>query len=226
MMFSSVQTTARRRVVRPQTGLASFLETPMRTTLNRVKRRIADRARGQLSPDRLVALGMELGEGAFIARTVYIDPGFPWLVTIGDGATLAPGVIILAHDASMQSQTRHTLIAPVVIGKRAFIGAGAIILAGARIGDDAVVGAGSVVSSDVPPRSIVAGNPAKVIGDVGSTSERHSQAVSHAPRWPHEGWTLTHGITEERKRAQRSALNTGRVGYLALPDAPRVGHES
>jgi maltose O-acetyltransferase len=193
------------------------------TALGGLKRRIVDRARGQLSPDRLVALGLELGKGAFISRTTYIDPGFPWLVTIEDEATLAPGVIILAHDASMQHHARHTLIAPVVIGKRAFIGAGAIILAGSRVGDDAIVGAGTVVSGDIPAGSIVAGNPAKVIGDVESTSQRHRRAASQAPRWPHRGWTLAHGITEERKREQRTALVPGTVGYLELPDASQAG---
>lgn len=193
----------------------------MPAKLSRLKRRIADRARGHLSPDRLVSLGLELGKGAFIARTVYIDPGFPWLVTIGDEATLAPGVIILAHDASMQRHVRHTLIAPVIIGKRAFIGAGAIVLAGSRIGDDAIVGAGTVVSGEIPDGSIVAGNPAKIIGNVESTSRRHRRAAAQAPRWPHEGWTLTHGITEERKQVQRTALVAGTAGYLELPDAPR-----
>jgi maltose O-acetyltransferase len=197
--------------------------TATHTALSGLKRRIVDRARGQLSPDHLVALGLELGTGAFISRTAYIDPGFPWLITIGDEATLAPGVIILAHDASMQRHMRHTLIAPVVIGKRAFIGAGAIILAGSRVGDNAILGAGAVVSGDIPAGSIVAGNPAKIIGDVESTSQRHRRAASAAPRWPHEGWTLTHGITEERKQVQRRALVAGAVGYLEVPGPLRAG---
>lgn len=187
--------------------------------LSRMKRRVADRVRGQLSPDRLVALGLELGEGAFIARTAYVDPGFPWLITVGEEATLGPGVIILAHDASMQRHVRRTLIAPVLIGRRAFIGAGAIILPGSRIGDNSIVGAGAVVSGDVPPGSVVVGNPARIIGDVESTAKRHELAAFEAPAWPHEGWTLSHGITEERKAAQRRALVPGTAGYLELPNA-------
>jgi maltose O-acetyltransferase len=187
--------------------------------LSRLKRRVADRVRGQLSPDRLVALGLELGEGAFIARTAYVDPGFPWLITVGEEATLGPGVIILAHDASMQRHVRRTLIAPVLIGRRAFIGAGAIILPGSRIGDNSIVGAGAVVSGDVPPGSVVVGNPARIIGDVESTAKRHELAAFEAPAWPHEGWTLSHGITEERKAAQRRALVPGTAGYLELPNA-------
>jgi maltose O-acetyltransferase len=191
----------------------------MHTAFSGLRSRIADWVRGQPNPDRLVALGLELGSGAFISRTTYIDPGFPWLITIGDEATLAPGVILLAHDASMQRHARYTLIAPVVIGKRAFVGAGAIILAGTQIGDNAIVGAGAVVSGEFPAGSVVAGNPARIIGDVESTSQRHRRAASQAPRWPHQGWTLTHGITRERRVAQRRALPAGTVGYLELPGA-------
>ena len=50
-----------------------------------------------------------------------------------------------------------------VIGNDVLIGANAIILAGVKVGDGAVIGAGSVVTKDVPPYAIVAGNPAKII---------------------------------------------------------------
>jgi acetyltransferase-like isoleucine patch superfamily enzyme len=50
---------------------------------------------------------------------------------------------------------------PIVIGNRVWIGASAIILPGVTIGDDAVVGAASVVTKDVAPRTVVAGNPAR-----------------------------------------------------------------
>jgi acetyltransferase-like isoleucine patch superfamily enzyme len=52
---------------------------------------------------------------------------------------------------------------PVIIGNDVWIGAGAIILSGVTIGDGAIVGAGSVVTHDIPPYAIVAGNPAKII---------------------------------------------------------------
>ena len=53
---------------------------------------------------------------------------------------------------------------PIRIEDGAWIGVGAIILANVTVGTKSIVGAGSVVTRDVPPHSIVAGNPAKVIG--------------------------------------------------------------
>lgn len=51
--------------------------------------------------------------------------------------------------------------APVLIGRRAWIGLGSLVLKGVTIGDDAVVAAGSVVTTDVPNGAVVAGNPAR-----------------------------------------------------------------
>ena len=58
-------------------------------------------------------------------------------------------------------------MAPVVIKRGAWIGARAIILKGVTVGEGAVVGMGSVVTHDVPPRCVVAGNPARVIREIG-----------------------------------------------------------
>jgi maltose O-acetyltransferase len=55
------------------------------------------------------------------------------------------------------------LAKPITIGKRVWIGGGAIVLPGVTIGDDTTIGAGSVVSRDVPSGVIAAGNPCKVL---------------------------------------------------------------
>jgi maltose O-acetyltransferase len=187
-----------------------------------VKLRALQRLRGELNVDRLVAQGLELGRRTFVARNVYLDPGHPWLITIGDDSGLSPGAIVMVHDASMQRHMGCTRIARVVIGNRVFVGVGAIILPGSRIGDDSIVGAGAVVRGDIPPGSLVVGNPAKVVSDVKSAAEWHRQAATQAPVWPHEGWTIGRGITDARKRAQREALADGISGYLAqTPGADR-----
>jgi maltose O-acetyltransferase len=192
-----------------------------RDTVERLKLRALQRLRGELNVDRLVAHGLELGRGTFVARNVYLDPGHPWLITIGDDAGLSPGTVVIVHDASMQRHMGCTRIARVVIGNRVFVGVGAIILPGSRIGDDSIVAAGAVVRGDIPPGSLVAGNPAKIVSDVKSMAEWHRQAAIQGPVWPHEGWTIGHGISNARKRAQREALADGISGYLGEPRGDR-----
>nr|WP_321573709.1 acyltransferase [Nocardioides sp. Kera G14] len=60
-------------------------------------------------------------------------------------------------------------VAPIVVNDKAWIGFNSIILAGVTIGEGAVIGAGSVVTRDVPPYTIVGGNPARVIREIEET---------------------------------------------------------
>ncbi len=85
------------------------------------------------------------------------DLTFPKGVHIDAYTYVAFNARILTHDRTRGLYT-HTRI-----GKNCFIGGESIILPGITIGDNCVIGAGSVVTKDVPPRSIVAGNPGKVI---------------------------------------------------------------
>ena len=56
---------------------------------------------------------------------------------------------------------------PVRIGKRCWIGAGAVILPGVTIGDGTVIGAGSVVTKDIPANVVAVGNPCRVLREIG-----------------------------------------------------------
>lgn len=86
-------------------------------------------------------------------------------VTIGRHCAIAWGVTICDHDFHKLYVGGHQRVetAPVVIGDWVWIGMNATILKGVHIGDGAVIAAGSVVTKDVPPRVIVAGNPASVV---------------------------------------------------------------
>ncbi len=124
--------------------------------------------------------GAALGSGLKIGSRCYIDTVFPWAITIGDDVTLSWDVTITAHDAAMWPALGYTVVRPVSIGSRAYVGAGATILAGCSIGEGAVVGAGSVVSGDVDPHSVVAGNPARRIGSVDDLVGRHREACARS----------------------------------------------
>jgi len=81
--------------------------------------------------------------------------------------------VLISWDCNILENNFHTTTdggitsAPIVIGDRVWIGCRAIILAGVIIGEGSIVAAGSVVTRDVPPGTLVAGNPAKVIRETG-----------------------------------------------------------
>lgn len=95
-------------------------------------------------------------------------------VMIGKHCLVAGGVRIADYDGHPLDAARRRAgeptppegIRPVVIGDDVWIGSDAIILKGVRIGDRAVIGAGAVVSRDVPPDTVVAGNPARVVKEL------------------------------------------------------------
>ncbi len=88
------------------------------------------------------------------------------LVEIGARVKLGPGVQLLAVSHPLDATQRALGLEygePITIGDDVWIGGGAIVLGGVTIGDRAVVGAGSVVTRDVAPDTVVAGNPARPI---------------------------------------------------------------
>ncbi|HLP65528.1 MAG TPA: acyltransferase [Flavobacterium sp.] len=95
-----------------------------------------------------------------------IDGLIPQMVEIGDDFISAPGSIILAHDASLYNHIRKHRVEKTIIGNKVFLGAQSIVLPGITIGDGAIIGAGSVVTKDVKPYTVVAGNPARYICEV------------------------------------------------------------
>lgn len=82
-------------------------------------------------------------------------------VQIGGGGVISANVHIRDNDGHKLGKAEG--ISPVYIGNKVWIGYGAIILKGVSIGDGSVIGAGSVVTSDCPAKSIIAGNPARII---------------------------------------------------------------
>lgn len=86
-------------------------------------------------------------------------------VQIGDDAQIGPGTLITTTDHDFRADLEASFH-PVVIGKRAWIGANVTILPGVTIGDYAVVGAGSVVNKSIPARAIAVGVPVRVIGSL------------------------------------------------------------
>jgi len=108
----------------------------------------------------------KIGRRVKVSSHTFICEG----VTIEDGVFIGHGVMFIndrypratTEDGGLQTEADWS-VAPTVVKRRASIGSNATILCGVTIGEDAIVGAGSVVTRDVPPGAIVAGNPARVI---------------------------------------------------------------
>ena len=104
----------------------------------------------------LRSLGMTVGRGVSWGLESTPDVFWPNLITVSDDAIIGYDATILCHEF-LQDEYR---LGEVVVGERAMIGAGAVILPGVEIGADARVAANSLVTEDVPPGTTVAGVPA------------------------------------------------------------------
>ena len=86
-------------------------------------------------------------------------------IKILEGATIAQEAYLCTGTHDFNDPSLQLITKPIMVGKNAFIGARAMILPEVCIGERVIVGAMSVVSKDVPDHQIVAGNPAKKIGE-------------------------------------------------------------
>lgn len=102
-------------------------------------------------------MGMTIGEGCKISRHAKIDLTNPKGVAIGRYTAITFDAAILTHDF-IKGQHKA-----VTIGSYCFIGARSVIMPGVTIGDHAIIGTGSIVLTDVPPKCVVVGNPARVV---------------------------------------------------------------
>lgn len=110
----------------------------------------------------------DYGKNITIGKNVWIQQGCTFFdrggITIGDDVYIAPKVNLVTLNHLVNPYERSTTVAkPIKIGNRVWIGIAATVLSGVTIGENAIVGSGSVVTHDVEPNTVVAGNPARVI---------------------------------------------------------------
>jgi acetyltransferase-like isoleucine patch superfamily enzyme len=122
-----------------ETKIGAFVEIQKNATVGR---------RCKISSHTFICEGVEIEDSVFIGHSVtFINDAYP-------RATATDGALQTEADWKVE-KTR--------VRKGASIGSGSTILSNLTIGENAIVGAGSVVTKDVPPNAIVAGNPAKIL---------------------------------------------------------------
>jgi len=113
------------------------------------------------------------GENIRVGRNVFINQNCTIYdlggVDIADDVMIGPNVNIITSGHPLNpSQRREGVTAkPIVIERNDWIAAGVTIIGGVTVGENSVVAAGAVVTRDVPPNSLVGGNPARVIRSIG-----------------------------------------------------------
>jgi acetyltransferase-like isoleucine patch superfamily enzyme len=116
-------------------------------------------------------LGTRIGEEPTILNRVSDFGTEPWLIEIGSRVAIASGVVFITHDGASRI-FRDRIAGGSPFGNRfgtirildgSFVGLRAILLPGVTVGPESIVGAGSVVTRDVPPRTVAAGAPARVL---------------------------------------------------------------
>ena len=110
----------------------------------------------------------DCGKNLKIGKRVFINAGCQFQdqggIEIGDDVLIGPQTIIATLNHDPDPEKRGGMFAKSVkIGNMAWLGARVTICPGVTIGDGAIVAAGAVVTKDVPPRTVVAGVPAKII---------------------------------------------------------------
>jgi len=130
-----------------ETKIGAFVEIQKNATVGR---------RCKISSHTFVCEGVSIEDNVFIGHGVtFINDSYP-------RATTSEGQLQTEQDWQVET---------TVVKRGASIGSGSTILSNVVIGENAIVGAGSVVTHDVPPNTVVAGNPAKVLRSITNISE-------------------------------------------------------
>lgn len=174
--------------------------------------RLRNRFIGIESIESLKKKGLNVGKNLSKNSSCIIDSSHCWLISLGDDVTLAPRVIILAHDASTFRHLGYTKIGLVSIGNRTFVGANSVVLPNVRIGNNVIIGAGSVVTKDIPDNCIAAGNPAIIIGKTDDFLRKHAERMKTRPVFD-DSWTINYGINQSKKDIMIEKLKDG-IGYV------------
>ena len=133
-------------------------------------------AHPQTYEERLRSMGDKLGNEVQL-QPFTLDERYARLLTIEDEVSIGKGTTIYLSDGAVNTVLEEPNPSPIQFGavricKRAVVTRDVIIMSGVTVGEGAIVGAGSLLTRDVPPFSVVAGVPAKVLATVEEMKQR------------------------------------------------------
>lgn len=141
-----------------------------------------------------------------------IEGLYPWLIEIGSNILFAPGVKILAHDASTQMHLGKAKIGRVTIGDNVYIGLNSTVLCNNKIGNNIIIGAGSILTTDIPDNSVYAGNLAKYICSYYEYMNKNRGLISCRPKFESPFWIWPNKDKKEWQDMKEKLKNS--MGYL------------
>jgi 2,3,4,5-tetrahydropyridine-2,6-dicarboxylate N-acetyltransferase len=138
----------------------------------------------RIEPGAVIRDMVEIGKGAVVMMGAVINIG----AVIGERTMIDMNAVVggrarigadchIGAGAVVAGVIEPPSATPVVIEDKVLVGANAVILEGVRVGAGAVVAAGAMVTKDVPPRTVVAGSPARVVKDVDEKTESKTEIV-------------------------------------------------
>lgn len=166
----------------------------------------------EVPTETLIKRGMKVGKNFNRQQGCFLDPTHCFLITIGNDVTMSIRVTVMAHDASTKKTLGYTKVGQVHIGNHVFIGANTTILPGVTIGDYAVIGAGSIVTHDVPARTVAVGVPAKEICSVDEYIERLQLQMDKTNTFGDE-YRMGYGLDESKKKEILAATD-GKIAFI------------
>ena len=111
--------------------------------------------------------GVRMGRDCYIDPNAILETAYPENISLGDDVRVTAGAIVMTHIKAPHYLRDKgyvpVVLKPVRLDDHSFVGVNAVVLPGVTVGKAAVVASGAVVTADVPPFTMVAGNPAKVV---------------------------------------------------------------